>query len=99
MTPQQMQNEIARLWNEIRRLTLAHTTHAHLGVADKTETLPFFKPVPARALAENSGFLFLPTCAGTPTGTPAGKGAIIYDTTNGILYVWDGAAWKSETLT
>lgn len=51
------------------------------------------------ALATNAtvGFLMIPSCAGTPTGTPAdiptGQSPIVYDSTNKKLCVWDGAAW------
>jgi len=48
------------------------------------------------ALATNAttGFLYIPTCAGTPTGTPSsytGKVAFVYDTTNNKIYVYDGS--------
>jgi fructose-specific component phosphotransferase system IIB-like protein len=54
------------------------------------------------ALATNAtnGFLYLPTCAGTPTGVPTaktGRVATVYDTTNNKLYVYNGA-WKGVTL-
>jgi hypothetical protein len=54
------------------------------------------------ALATNAttGFLYIPTCAGTPSGTPAaqtGTVAIVYDTTNHKLYIYDGA-WKGGTV-
>lgn len=42
------------------------------------------------------GFLYIPTCAGTPTGVPTaytGKVAMIYDTTNNKLAIYNGA-WK-----
>lgn len=48
------------------------------------------------ALATNatSGFLHIPTCAGVPTGVPAngqaGTVAMVFDTTNNDLYVYDG---------
>ncbi|MCB1474385.1 MAG: DUF2793 domain-containing protein [Rhodobiaceae bacterium] len=48
----------------------------------------------ALATTATAGFLYVPTCAGTPTGTPAaqtGKAALVYDTTNNRLYVHDGA--------
>lgn len=46
------------------------------------------------------GFVYLPTCAGTPTGTPTsftGKCAMIYDTTNNKLNIYNGG-WKSILL-
>lgn len=53
------------------------------------------------ALATNAtdGFLYISTCAGTPTGTPsafAGRAAMIYDTTNHKFYIYDGG-WKGGT--
>jgi hypothetical protein len=53
------------------------------------------------ALATNAtdGFLYIPTCAGTPTGVPTaytGKVALVFDTTNNELYVYDGG-WISTT--
>lgn len=49
----------------------------------------------ASALATDAthGFLFIPTCAGTPTGVPttrAGHVAFVFDTSNNKLYVYDG---------
>ena len=55
------------------------------------------------ALATNAtgGFTCIPTCAGTPTGVPAnvptGNVALVYDTANNKLYVYDGG-WISTTL-
>lgn len=54
------------------------------------------------ALATNAtdGFLYLPTCAGTPTGTPTsmtGTVAAVYDTSSDKLFVYNGG-WKSVTL-
>lgn len=51
------------------------------------------------ALATNAtvGFLMIPSCAGTPSGTPAdiptGQAPIVYNSTDKKLAVWDGAAW------
>jgi len=55
----------------------------------------------ALANAATSGFLYLPTVAGTPTGVPTavtGKVAVVYDTTANKLWVYNGA-WKSAAFT
>lgn len=51
------------------------------------------------ALATNAtdGFLYVPTCAGTPTGTPTtftGRAPIVIDSTNNKLYFYSGGAWR-----
>lgn len=51
--------------------------------------------------ATTDGFLYLPTCAGAPSGTPTaytGRVALVYDTTNNKLMAYNGA-WKGVTLT
>lgn len=58
-----------------------------------------FRNGTALAPSATSGFLALPTCAGTPTGTPAGYPAgvvpVLYDTTAHKIWAYDGAAWKA----
>lgn len=54
------------------------------------------------ALATNAtaGFTYIPTCAGTPTGTPTartGTVPMVYDSTNNRLYIYDGA-WISAAF-
>ena len=54
------------------------------------------------ALATNAttGFLYLPTCAGAPTGVPTaktGQAAIVFDSTNNRIYIYNGA-WKSVAV-
>lgn len=43
------------------------------------------------------GFLYVPTCAGTPTGTPVSYGGaapIVIDSTNNKLYFYSGGTWR-----
>lgn len=56
--------------------------------------------VAALSTTATKGFLYIPTSAGPPTGTPTsytGTVPIEYDTTNNKLYIYNGA-WKSVTL-
>jgi len=51
----------------------------------------------AVATTATDGFLYVPTCAGTPTGTPTtktGRAPIVVDTTNNKLYFYSGGAWR-----
>lgn len=53
----------------------------------------------AIATTATSGFLLIPTCAGTPTGVvanaAAGKAALVYDTTGSTLWLSiSGSSWK-----
>ena len=53
------------------------------------------------ALTTNAtdGFLYIPSCAGAPTGTPTaytGKVAMVFDTTNNKLYCYD-SGWVDVT--
>lgn len=51
----------------------------------------------ALATTATDGFIYVPTCAGTPTGTPTGyTGAapIVVNTTNNKLYFYSGGAWR-----
>lgn len=50
------------------------------------------------AIATNAtdGFLYIPTCAGTPTGVPTaktGRAPLVIDSTNNKLYIYSGGAW------
>lgn len=59
--------------------------------------------VAALSTSADGGFVTLPTCAGTPTGSPsnilAGNIPCVVDTTNSKLYINFGGTWKSVTLT
>lgn len=46
-----------------------------------------------------SGFVFVPGCAGAPTGVPSNGGCpMIYDTTNNKLWVRNGGTWRGVVL-
>jgi hypothetical protein len=50
-------------------------------------------------LTATTGFTNIPTCAGTPTGTPTlwtGTVPMVFDTTTGRLWIYFGGAWKSS---
>jgi hypothetical protein len=49
------------------------------------------------ATGATTGFLYVPTCAGTPTGVPSSVGAyvpIVINTTNNKLYFYSSGAWR-----
>ena len=51
----------------------------------------------ALAATATDGFLYVPTCAGAPTGTPTtqtGTAPIVIDSTNNKLYFYSGGAWR-----
>ena len=55
----------------------------------------------ALATSATNGFLYIPTCAGAPSGTPTaftGRVPLVYDSTNNKLYAYN-SAWKSATFT
>jgi hypothetical protein len=56
----------------------------------------------ALATTATNGFLYIPTCAGTPTGTPTAKTGLapmILDTTNGRFWMFYGGAWHFTVMT
>lgn len=53
----------------------------------------------ALATTATNGFTYIPSGAGTPTGTPTsvtGKVPMYYDDTNQILYIYSGGAWNAH---
>jgi hypothetical protein len=49
-----------------------------------------------------SGFLYIPLCAGAPTGVPngaTGRVPLVFDSTDSKLYAYVGGAWKAATFT
>jgi hypothetical protein len=66
------------------RLTIDSNGSATIGVASLATTAV-------------DGFLYVPTCAGVPTGTPTAKtgyAPIVVNTTNNKLYFYSGGAWR-----
>lgn len=54
----------------------------------------------AIATTATDGFLYIPSCAGAPTGTPTAKTGLtpmVYDSTNNHFYIYNGG-WKSVAL-
>jgi len=55
----------------------------------------------ALTTSATTGFLYIPTCAGTPTGVPStntGTVALVFNTTSSLLHVYSGG-WKSVAVT
>lgn len=51
----------------------------------------------ALSTSATTGFIYMPTCAGTPTGSPSshtGTVPFVYDTTNNKICIYSGGAWK-----
>jgi len=58
----------------------------------------------AISTSATDGFLYITSCAGTPTGSPSaftGRVPMVYDSTNKKFYIYDtgSSTWKSVTLT
>lgn len=54
----------------------------------------------AIATSATDGFIYIATCAGTPTGVPTantGRVAMVYDTTNHQFWIYDGAWLQPKT--
>jgi hypothetical protein len=73
--------------------------NAFSNLEDEIETLRDAVGSSATALATDAteGFLYVPSCAGTPTGTPVaqtGRAAVVIDSTNHKLYFYSGGAWR-----
>lgn len=74
------------------------TTNNNTGLTVDTQTTPNVVVGTAAAVSTSgtNGFLYIPTCAGTPSGTPTsytGKSPVIVDSTNHKLYYYDGS-WR-----
>ena len=54
--------------------------------------------LPSLATTATEGFLYVPTCAGVPTGVPVtvtGRAPIVVNSTNNQLYFYSGGAWRN----
>lgn len=54
------------------------------------------------AAADNGGFPYMPTISGTPSGTPTavtGFCPFAFEVSTNMLWIYNGSAWKSVTLT
>lgn len=52
----------------------------------------------ALATTATDGFLYVPTCAGVPTGVPTtltGYAALVVDSTDNRLYFFSNGAWRN----
>lgn len=70
--------------------------NAHVFLADTAGKNTVVGNQAALATNATDGFLYIPTCAGVPTGVPtayAGKVAVVFDTTNDDFYIYNGG-WK-----
>lgn len=50
------------------------------------------------ATTATDGFLYVPTCAGVPTGVPTtytGFAPVVVDTTNNRLYFYSSGSWRN----
>lgn len=66
--------------------------------ADDTSSAGFIVGNQALSTSATDGFLYIPTCAGTPSGTPTtqtGTAPLVVDSTNSKLYVYVGGAWTA----
>jgi len=73
--------------------TGAQTQTAHITLSNTDIVLG----TAAIATGANDGFLYIPSCAGTPTGTPTtftGRVPMVFDTTNSQFWFYTGGAWK-----
>jgi hypothetical protein len=78
---------------------LTHSWHTAGSITAQITANGSFAAGAQGALATNAtnGFLYVPTCAGTPTGTPTaitGLAPIVVNTTNNKLYFYSGGAWR-----
>jgi hypothetical protein len=55
----------------------------------------------AISTSATSGFLYIPSCAGQPTGTPTGhtgRVPVVFDTTDDKFWIYTGGTWKGVVV-
>lgn len=83
---------------------LVYSRHSATGVATTALTMAMDGSIVpgtgALGTAATGGWLYIASCPGTPTGTPAtsytGRAPLVFDTTNDKLYAYDGG-WVNVT--
>lgn len=83
----------------LRRAADVGTDAVPVEVMRLTHTGSLVTSKAALATTATDGFLYIPTCAGTPTGVPTtqtGTVAMVFDTTNNKLMIYDGG-WLGAT--
>lgn len=67
------------------------------GLTKRMNALTAVRGFAELATDATTGFLYAPTCAGTPTGTPetqTGLVPIVIDSSNNKLYFYSGGVWR-----
>lgn len=89
----ELRNLIRFLMEELVRIENSHGATFETSVVIGTAAL---------ATTAVKGFLYLPTCAGAPTGTPesnTGTVPMVVDTTNLRIYINISGTWRYAALT
>lgn len=73
-----------------------------LGLTEEGDVFAGGDPKAPLATTATKGFLYIPMCAGAPTGTPSlgltGHVPLVYDSSNNRLYLYDGG-WRYAATT
>ena len=75
--------------------------YADMDLSDSKLALCREVSFPSGTTTQTSGFCWIPSASGPPTGTPANRPAgnvpLYYDLTNNRIYVHNGTAWRYAT--
>ena len=81
----------------LERLRLARR---FVRTGNATEAVSFVVGTAAITTGQTDGFVYLPSMAGKPTGTPTtytGTFPVVWDSTNNTLWIYKGGAWRVLT--